>query len=464
VIFLFIPLSKNPAENCWNLGYNRRKFRGRGKAMVYSAEKLSEEKVFKDPVHRYVHVRDRVIWDLVGTKEFQRLRRIKQLGTTFLTFHGAEHSRFNHSLGVYEIVRRIIDDVFAGRPEWNDDDRLLTLCAALLHDLGHGPFSHSFEKVFDCDHEDFTQNIVIGNTEVNAVLKKVSPDFPQQVAEVIAKTSAKKLVVSLISSQIDADRMDYLQRDAYFTGVSYGQFDMERILRVMRPKEDQVVIKKSGMHAVEDYIMSRYQMYWQVYFHPVSRSAEVILTKILHRAKQLYENNYSFKNEPIHFYSFFTEKVSLEDYLKLDESIIMFYFQIWQEEDDAILSDLCRRFVNRNLFKYAEFDPAKEYKKLAELTRLFEKAGIDPDYYLVVDSSSDLPYDFYRPGEEEERLPIHLLMKNGELKELSRESEIVDAISGKRRTDHKLYYPGDFLEDESSEKEIKKQIRTLLEI
>lgn len=432
--------------------------------MVYSAEKLSEEKVFKDPVHRYVHVRDRVIWDLVGTKEFQRLRRIKQLGTTFLTFHGAEHSRFNHSLGVYEIVRRIIDDVFAGRPEWSDDDRLLTLCAALLHDLGHGPFSHSFEKVFDFDHEDFTQNIVLGNTEVNAVLKKVSPDFPQQVAEVIAKTSAKKLVVSLISSQIDADRMDYLQRDAYFTGVSYGQFDMERILRVMRPKEDQVVIKKSGMHAVEDYIMSRYQMYWQVYFHPVSRSAEVILTKILHRAKQLYENNYSFKNDPVHFYSFFTEQVTLEDYLKLDESIIMYYFQIWQEEDDAILSDLCRRFVNRNLFKYAEFDPAKEYKKLAELTRLFEKAGIDPEYYLIVDSSSDLPYDFYRPGEEEERLPIHLLMKNGELKELSRESEIVDAISGKRRTDHKLYYPGDFLEDESSEKEIKKQIRTLLEI
>lgn len=435
-----------------------------GKRMVYSAEKLSEEKVFKDPVHRYVHVRDRVIWDLVGTKEFQRLRRIKQLGTTFLTFHGAEHSRFNHSLGVYEIVRRIIDDVFAGRPEWNDEDRLLTLCAALLHDLGHGPFSHSFEKVFDFDHEDFTQSIVLGNTEVNAILKKVGPDFPQQVAEVIAKTSAKKLVVSLISSQIDADRMDYLQRDAYFTGVSYGQFDMERILRVMRPKEDQVVIKKSGMHAVEDYIMSRYQMYWQVYFHPVSRSAEVILTKILHRAKQLYENNYSFKNDPIHFYSFFTDKVTLEDYLKLDESIIMYYFQIWQDEDDQILSDLCRRFVNRNLFKYAEFDPAKEYKKLAELNRLFEKAGIDPEYYLVVDSSSDLPYDFYRPGEEEERLPIHLLMKSGELKELSRESEIVDAISGKRRTDHKLYYPGDFLEDESSEKEIKKQIRSLLEI
>jgi uncharacterized protein len=431
--------------------------------MVYSTEKLSEEKVFKDPVHRYIHVRDKVIWDLIGTKEFQRMRRIKQLGTTFLTFHGAEHSRFNHSLGVYEIVRRIIDDIFTGRPEWNNDDRLLTLCAALLHDLGHGPFSHSFEKVFDLDHEDFTRKIILGETEVNKVLIKVSLDFPEKVAEVIAKTSEKKLVISLISSQIDADRMDYLQRDAYFTGVSYGHFDMERILRVMRPREDQVVIKKSGMHAVEDYIMSRYQMYWQVYFHPVSRSAEVILTKILHRAKQLFAENYSFKLEPIHFYSFFNEQVTLEDYLKLDEAIMFYYFQIWQEEVDPILSDLCKRFVNRNLFKFAEFDPAKEYKKLAELTALFEQAGLDPEYYLVVDSSSDLPYDFYRPGEEEERLPINLLLNNGELRELSRESEIVEAISGKRRTDHKLYYPADFLMDDTKKKNIKKQILELLD-
>ncbi|WP_404330502.1 HD domain-containing protein [Mesobacillus maritimus] len=413
--------------------------------MDYSAEKLNEEKVFKDPVHRYIHVQDQVIWDLVGTKEFQRLRRIKQLGTTFLTFHGAEHSRFNHSLGVYEIVRRIVDTVFVGRPEWNQEERMLSLCAALLHDLGHGPYSHSFEKVFELDHEDFTKAIILGKTEVNQVLSRISPDFPKKVAEVIDKTYENKLVVSLISSQIDADRMDYLQRDAYYTGVSYGHFDMERILRVMRPREDQVVFKQSGMHAVEDYIMSRYQMYWQVYFHPVTRSAEVILTKILHRAKHLYEQNYAFKHMPLHFYSFFKEDVKLEDYLKLDEGIVLYYFQMWQEEDDEVLKDLCSRFINRNLFKYVEFDPAKEYKKLAKLSQLFEEAGIDPEYYLVVDSSSDLPYDFYRPGEEEERLPIHLLMKSGELRELSRESDIVDAISGKRRTDHKLYYPADLI-------------------
>jgi len=414
--------------------------------MEYKDEKLVEEKVFKDPVHRYIHVRDKVIWDVIGTSEFQRLRRIKQLGTTYLVFHGAEHSRFHHSLGVYEIVRRIIDDGFSGRPEWNNEERLVTMCAALLHDLGHGPFSHAFEKVFDLDHEQFTQAILLGDTEVNAVLRRVAPDFPQKVADIIGKTYPDKLVVSLISSQIDADRMDYLQRDAYFTGVSYGHFDMERILRVMRPTEEQAVIKYSGMHAVEDYIMSRYQMYWQVYFHPVSRSAEVILIKILHRAKQLHESGYIFKQEPVHFRSFFDKTFLLEDYIALDESILLTYFQMWMKEDDAILSDLCYRFINRRLFQYAEFDPATEYRKIGELEQLFKEAGIDPAYYLVTDSSSDLPYDFYGPGEENERLPIYLQMRNGDLSELSRSSDVVDAISGKRRTDHKIYFPEDVLE------------------
>lgn len=430
--------------------------------MAYLNEKLSEEKVFKDPVHRYIHVRDRLIWELIGTSEFQRLRRIRQLGTTYLTFHGAEHSRFNHSLGVYEIVRRIIDDVFRNRPEWDDDERLLCLCAALLHDLGHGPFSHSFEKVFHLDHEEFTQAIILGNTEVNRVLKKAGADFPKKVAEVIAKTYKNKLVVSLISSQIDADRMDYLQRDAYYTGVSYGHFDMERVLRVMRPQEDQAVIKHSGMHAVEDYIMSRYQMYWQIYFHPVTRSAEVILTKILHRAKELHQKSYEFRQPPVHFYSIFKDEISLEEYLRLDESVVMFYFQAWQDEEDNILADLCRRFMNRNLFKYIEFNPNLQMKMWMELTTLFKKAGIDPDYYLVVDSSSDLPYDFYRPGEEEERLPIHLLMPNDEVRELSRQSEIVESISGKKRTDHKLYFPQDLIDQLSSKRKVKEQILQLL--
>lgn len=429
--------------------------------MTYATEQLREEKVFKDPIHHYIHVRDRVIWDVIGTKEFQRLRRIRQLGTTYLVFHGAEHSRFQHSLGVYEIVRRIVDDIFSGRQEWDQEERLVTLCAALLHDLGHGPFSHAFENVFQLDHEYYTRAILLGDTEVNEVLSRVADDFPERVAAVIEKTYPNKLVVSLISSQIDADRMDYLQRDAYYTGVSYGHFDMERILRVMRPQKDQAVIKMSGMHAIEDYIMSRYQMYWQVYFHPVSRSAEMILIHILMRAKHLYLKNYPFQVNPTFFEPFFKEEITVRDYVALDESILFTFFHLWQKEEDEILSDLCHRFINRKLFAYKDFNPAKQYEAFAELKQLFIDAGIDPVYYLATDSSSDLPYDFYRTGEENERIPIHLLTKEGELEELSRRSEIVEAISGKRRTDHKIYYPKDQLIQRREEPVVAKIIKVI---
>lgn len=423
--------------------------------LTYKDEKLHEVKVFKDPVHRYVRVEDRVIWDLIATKEFQRLRMIKQLGTTNVTFHGAEHSRFNHSLGVYEIVRRMVAN-FQGQQGWDPEEDLLCLCTALLHDLGHGPFSHSFEKVFNLDHEKFSQEIILGDTDVNKVLLRISPDFPEKVASVIGKTYENKLVVSLISSQIDADRMDYLQRDAYYTGVSYGHFDMERILRVMRPEKEEVVIKSTGMHAVEDYIMSRYQMYWQVYFHPVTRSAEVILINIFNRANRLYHAGYPFAIEPTHFQPFFDGEISVKEYLALNDGIIQYYFQVWQEEEDPILRDLCSRFVERRLFKYIEYDPMIQEDDFFQLQVLLRKAGIDPDYYLAVDKSSDLPYDFYESASGK-RTPIYLQMPNMELVELSKASTIVEAISRKKRTDHKLYYPLDFIEkieDEALRKEI----------
>lgn len=425
-------------------------------------EKLNEEKVFKDPVHRYIHVRDRLIWDLIGTAEFQRLRRIRQLGTTYLTFHGAEHSRFGHSLGVYEIARRLIE-IFHNRGDWDESETMLSLCAALLHDVGHGPFSHAFEKVFETDHEQFTQAIILGDSEIHRVLERVSPDFPGKVADVIGKTYPNRLVVSLISSQIDADRMDYLLRDAFYTGVSYGHFDMERIWRIMRPVGDQIVFKLSGMHAVEDYIMSRYQMYWQVYFHPVSRSAEVILTEILHRAKRLYREGYHFSHPPVQLFSLFEGKITLQDYINLDESIMFYFFQVWQQEKDKILSDLCRRFINRRLFKYVQLSKDQVYAG-DELTQAFAEAGMDPDYYLKVDSSSDCPYDFYRPGEEEERLPIQLLMPDGSLHELSQESDVVASITGKRRTDHKLYYPKETVLGLPDNDPAKKKICELLHL
>ncbi|UNQ67791.1 HD domain-containing protein [Staphylococcus hominis] len=407
----------------------------------YVTKKLAEEKVFKDPIHKYVHVKDQLIWDLIKTKEFQRLRRIKQLGTLYLAFHTAEHSRFGHSLGVYEIVRRMIDESLVGREAWNSKDRPLALCAALLHDLGHGPFSHSFEKIFNTDHEAFTQEIITGNTEVNEVLSRVSETFPQEVADVINKTHKNKLVISMISSQIDADRMDYLQRDAYFTGVSYGTFDMERILRLMRPSKDEVLIKESGMHAVENFIMSRYQMYWQIYFHPVSRGGEVLLNNCLKRVKQLYKEDYQFKMYPKEFIPFFEGTITIDQYVELDEVTVLFYLKKWIHEEDEILSDLARRFINRDLFKYIPFDGS--IITITELQDLFIEGGIDPEYYFVSEAFSDLPYDYDRPGSN--RQPIHLLRQNGSIKEISSQSLVISSITGINREDYKLYYPKEMI-------------------
>jgi HD superfamily phosphohydrolase len=413
------------------------------------ASPLKEEKVFKDPVHKYIYVQDQTIWDLINTREFQRLRRIRQLGTCFLTFHGAEHSRFSHSLGVYEVTRKIISQFERnGYEDWPSEERLLCLCAALLHDVGHGPFSHSIEKAFDADHEDWSCRIVLGDTQVNRVLRAVSPTFPQQVAGVIAKTYHTEIVVSLVSSQLDADRMDYLLRDAYFTGVNYGTFDLERILRVMRPFRGHIVVKESGMHAIEDYLMSRYQMYWQIYFHPVTRSAEVILHKIFQRAKQLYEQDYPFSFMLPPLPSLFRRCLTTEQYHVLDEAFMQTVLTQWSYERDPILSDLCSRFLNRRLFKYVMLEQM-DVQLIERLREIMQRVGIDPAYYLEIDFPSDLSYDVYRPGEQDEKLPILLLDSKDKLTEISRKSEIVRSISGIHMGKHHLYFPEELLQHQS---------------
>ncbi|WP_214774264.1 HD domain-containing protein [Exiguobacterium sp. s37] len=411
--------------------------------MYSSRGQLSGSKVFKDPVHRYIYVYDHLIWELINTKEFQRLRRIKQLGTSFLTFHGAEHTRFHHSLGVYEIARQLIDQ-FQQYPEWDDRDRELLLAAALLHDVGHGPFSHAFEHVFSVRHEVWTERIILGETEVNKVLSEMGVGFAEEVASIINKTHPNRLIVNMLSSQLDVDRMDYLLRDAHFAGVSYGKFDLERMLRVLRPDEDQVVVKQSGMHTIEDYIMRRYQMYWQVYLHPATRSSDLLLKAILERAQELYEGGYKFNMTPKHFLPIFERNgMSLEQYLRLDETVVYFYFQEWMEEDDAILADLASRFVNRRLLKYKNFPEANRVRYMERLRQTMETIGLPPTYYLLEDQLSQLPYDLYKGQGKYEG--IYLQMNDGERKEISEVSMLVQSILNSRQSDEKIYYPEDVL-------------------
>ncbi|VTT02839.1 HD domain-containing protein [Streptococcus gordonii] len=407
------------------------------------------EKVFRDPVHTYIHVDHQVIYDLINTKEFQRLRRIKQLGTSGYTFHGGEHSRFSHCLGAYEIARRItkiFDEKYL--QTWDNHESLLVMVTALLHDVGHGAYSHSFERLFDTDHEEITRQIITSpETEINRVLTQVSPDFPEKVASVINHTYPNKQVVQLISSQIDVDRMDYLLRDSFYTGASYGQFDLTRILRVIRPVENGIAFQRNGMHAVEDYVVSRYQMYMQVYFHPASRAMEVLLQNLLKRAKFLYEDQKDFfKLTSPNLLPFFEKRFSLQDYLALDDGVMNTYFQSWMTSPDTILSDLAQRYVNRKVFKSMIFSEENE-KHLDILRQLVKQVGFEPDYYTAIHRNFDLPYDFYRPDVEKPRTQIEIIQKDGSLAELSSLSPIVQSLTGTRQGDNRFYFPKEMLTD-----------------
>lgn len=405
------------------------------------------EKVFRDPVHNYVNVDTPIIYDLINSKEFQRLRRIKQLGTSGFTFHGGEHSRFSHSLGAYEIARQITVKFERRFPElWSPEESLMTKVAALLHDVGHGAYSHSFERLFDTDHETLTQLIITDpETEICQILSQVAPDFPYQIASIISHNHPNKKIEQLISSQIDVDRMDYLLRDSYFSGVSYGEFDLTRILRVIRPTTDGIVFDTQGMHAVEDYIVSRYQMYMQVYFHPATRAMEVLLQNLLKRAKMLYpaEPEFFQQTSPL-LIPFFRQDFDLMDYLAIDDGVMNTYFQLWMQSSDKILADLASRFINRKVFKSVTFDQADE-ENLDELRRLVAQVGFDPEYYTAIHRNFDLPYDIYEPESQKTRTQIELRQKDGHLIELSSLSPLVQSLSGTIHGDQRFYFPREML-------------------
>ena len=421
----------------------------------YKYQTLPVEKVFRDPVHQYIHVQHQVILDLIDSKEFQRLRRIKQLGTASLTFHGAEHSRFSHSLGVYEISRRICD-IFhrnyaiekIGTGGWDDGERPITLCAALLHDVGHGPYSHTFEHIFQTNHEALTVQIICSpKTEIYQILNRVEAGFPEKVASVIQKKYPNPQVIQMISSQIDADRMDYLLRDAYFTGTEYGTFDLTRILQVIRPYQGGITFGMNGMHAVEDYIVSRYQMYVQVYFHPTSRAMEVILEHLLQRAKEVYlENKEIFSNHSPLLIPFLENHFTMDDYLRLDDGVLNTYFNHWLDDSDSLLKDLSYRFLNRKPLKSCRFDNQNQEKLLQTMRSLVEKTGFNPTYYTAVHSSFDLPYDFYRPESNKQRTQIELQEKDGTLVELSKVSQLVEALAGQGQGDQRFYFPKEMVD------------------
>lgn len=399
-------------------------------------KKTNEKKVMRDPIHGYIHVEYQVIWDCINSKEFQRLRRIHQLGGTYEVYHTAEHSRFAHSLGVYEVTRRMVNEV-NGLNALSELDKVTVMCAALLHDLGHGPFSHAFEALTPTPHEVYTMRVILEDTDIHKILKEVSDDFPEKVASIINYTHPNDLLNQVVSGQLDADRMDYLLRDAYFTGTSYGNFDIERILRTMRVKDNKIVMKESGIHTVEDYIMARYHMYWQVYFHPVTRSYEAILHSLFRRMKDLYEIHPSVLEDIKMFHPFLKQTDSIQDHFKMDEAAALYGFTLLSECDDEIAADLARRLLNRDLFEYETIQEEADIEKIKQQVA---SLGYDVKYYVVHDEASQRPYNPYKGGEAGHN--IWILREDGSIEELSHVSDIVSSIvQGNLKEDKKAFYP-----------------------
>ncbi|MFA5720345.1 MAG: HD domain-containing protein [Acholeplasmataceae bacterium] len=318
------------------------------------------KKVFRDPIYGYIHIIDPIIHQLIDSKAFQRLRRISQLSGVKMVFHGAEHSRFNHSLGVYALACKVLEINESIQDHLSEYERILFLTSALLHDVGHGAYSHSFERVFHINHEQMTASILLGDKEISAILDAHNENLKTDISSVILKTHKFPIIESLISSQLDIDRLDYLLRDAYYTGISYGKTDMDRIIRMLTIKDGKIVYKEGALHAIENYLISRYHMYFQVYYHPAARNHEVILEKIYTRINALFES----LNDPYLNHLKQAALGDLDSYLEIDDYYVNALIKRFSHSADEILSGLCNRFLNRKLFNFIEFSHEDEIKPI----------------------------------------------------------------------------------------------------
>src|SRR6266566_4702899 len=278
---------------------------------------------------------------LIDTPEFQRLRRIKQLGLGLYTYQGAEHSRFTHSLGAFHLMSRVLDRLNE-KHLINDQDHAAARAAALLHDVGHGSFSHVMEEVLGFHHEKWTVEVVLSEaTEISQLLRSYSAALPAKVAAIIEGKFQPAALAQLVSSQLDVDRMDYLLRDSLMTGAKYGIYDLEWIINALAIDEeaDRIYVEARGLYAVEEYLQARYYMFRQVYFHRTLRSAEAVLRSIIRRALRLREES----KEVWHAAGTAFEKIlrqeplAITEHLQIDDSDIIFHIKQWQSSEDAIL-------------------------------------------------------------------------------------------------------------------------------
>ncbi|MBP5458038.1 MAG: HD domain-containing protein [Paludibacteraceae bacterium] len=401
----------------------------------------NKKKIVNDPVHGFISIPSELQFDIMQHPYFQRLGRIRQLGLSYMVYPGAQHTRFQHSLGAMHLMGEAIAQLRMKGNEITDEEADAVLSAILLHDVGHAPFSHVLENtvVDGVSHEEISL----------MMMRRINEEFAGRLDMALAifqNQYPKHFLHQLVSSQLDVDRLDYLIRDSFFTGVVEGAVGTARILKMLNVHDDHLVVESKGIYSIEKFLIARRMMYWQVYYHKTSVAAEQLLINLLRRAKALALSGEELFASPAFSYflynkmdkeKFKKEEIALQNYAELDDNDILCAIKAWAHHPDRVLSLLARSLMNRRLFKTEVFDepiPASHFKeRMSQYVKELKLTAKEASYLASQDIVSASTYT-----SDNEDTSINVLYADGSLKDISEASDILNISMMSKKT--KKYY------------------------
>ena len=401
-------------------------------------KRIQISKILNDPIYGFITLNKGILLNIVDHPYFQRLGRIKQLGLTYLVYPGAHHTRFHHAIGAAHLMEQAVQTLKDNGIEISNDEKMAVILAILLHDIGHGPFSHALENSFvtGVSHEE------ISNFFMNSLNHELGGDLELAI-EIFEDKYPKRFLHDLVSSQLDMDRLDYLKRDSFFTGVSEGVVSNQRIIKMFSVVNDEIVIKEKGIYSIEKFIVARRLMYWQVYLHKTVLSAEFLLSKILERARKLINNGSTLFTVPTLKY-FLTKNITndnisqdefLKNFSKIDDYDVLTCIKVWTGESDKVISKLSDMLVNRNLLKVKistnKFSNEEMEKTLKFNQKILGFNNEEMQYFVFQKEMENNAYD---PRKDE----IKILFNDGSLKDITKASDNLN-ISALSKSVKKYY-------------------------
>lgn len=406
-------------------------------------------KLFRDPIHDIIAFDtnddvEQVLWQLICSRTFQRLRRVRQMGFAHLVYHGAEHSRFSHSLGVVHVARKVVNTLTRQGLDIDPIRRLEVLAAALLHDIGHGPFSHAIEKVTQTHHEHYTLKLIEDpGSDIHQILTNVDASLPGRITRYFDERPFDPqwyVLKEIVSSQLDADRLDYILRDSMATGVKIGIYDFERIVSMLEVHESaqgnrrQMAVSYRAREAVEGYLIARFHMYKQVYLHKVARAAEKMLEAVFARASELYQSGYRFAMPvPVGMDAILLQKqVPLDHFIQMDDADVWFMLKLWRNDPDEVLQELATGLLDRRLYKTLDLDkddPVLVARTFDRARELAKKHGLNPTYAVLADRAQNTPYTPYNPKNKKiQQGYISITDRHGQIRPIDQQSDLIHLL------------------------------------